>query len=143
MNGWSLVALPKLFATVLVAFCGLASLAAAIIWTGCARPQNDPPPARVGSEAGPSRIARIDRFDENILFLQEPNVPKSEVYACLGFPDWESKDLHVLAYRARNHQALFVSYGTNDFVTRYSVIKLKPTDSLPGIASTWAKAASP
>jgi len=71
------------------------------------------------------------------MFLKEAHVPVSEVYASFGRPDWESKPLRLVAYRAENNQALFVVYGTDNYVTRYAVRKIAATDSLQEVAPLW------
>ena len=122
---------------------GLVCLITSLIWIGCAsgagnsRP-NPPPSAWQPAPQFPAVAGNL-RFKENILFLKEANVPVAEVYGSFGAPDWESKALRLLAYRAQNHQALFVTYGTNNLVTRHAVKKLKTTDSLEEAASGWQR----
>jgi hypothetical protein len=132
----------RLVSCILVASGGLACLVAAIVWVGCASPaSNAPPPSPTPTRLDglfPTAL-RLDQFKKNVLFLQEANVPASEVYASFGRPDWESKELRLIAYRARNNQALFVSYGTNNLVLHYEVQKLKENDSLMDAACTWLK----
>ncbi|MCX6925525.1 MAG: hypothetical protein NT154_20295 [Verrucomicrobia bacterium] len=141
MNAFRL--LPKLRRSLLVIVLmigGVACVIASIAWSGCATgagsSNSDTP---TSYPTGPFRAAppRTKRFTENVIFLKETNVPVSEVYASFGQPDWESKPLRLIAYRAVNNQALYVVYGTNNYVTRYAVKKIAATDSLQEMASLW------
>ena len=123
---------------------GLACVIASIAWSGCATgggSSNSGTPTSYPTSypTEPFRAAppRNKRFTENVIFLKETNVPVSEVYASFGQPDWESTPLRLIAYRAVNNQALYVVYGTNNYVMRYSVKKIKATDSLQEVAPLW------
>jgi hypothetical protein len=128
-----------LLITVLV-IGGLAGVIASVAWSGCASGAGSSHEATATSyPIGPIRAAapRNYRFKENVMFLKEAHVPVSEVYASFGRPDWESEPLRLIAYRAENNQALFVVYGTNNYVTRYAVRKIAATDSLQEMAPLW------
>ena len=128
-----------------LALGGVACLVASIAWVGCASsagsagnyPSSTPATSWVNS--GRQSAPRNTRFRENVLFLQEANIPASEVYASFGPPDWESKELRLIAYRARNNQALFVAYGTNHLVTHHAVKKINAVDSLAEAAKVWLR----
>jgi hypothetical protein len=127
---------------IVLVISGVVCVMASIAWSSCA---TDPGSKQVSIPASPltdirnSPAARTPYFRENIDFLKAGNVPVSDVYASFGPPDWESKPLRLIAYRARNNQVLFVSYGTNNVVTYHAVRKLKANDSLQEIAPLWLR----
>jgi hypothetical protein len=130
----------RLLLMIVLVISGLACVIASIAWSGCASGANaSHENTAISYPTGPFRAAapKNYRFKENVLFLKEPHVPVSEVYASFGRPDWESKPLRLIAYRAENNQALIVAYGTDDCVTRYAVRKIAPTDSLQEVAPLW------
>jgi hypothetical protein len=130
----------RLLLMIVLVISGLACVVASIAWSGCASGAGaSHENTAISYPIGPIRAAapKNRRFKENVLFLREAQVPVSEVYASFGRPDWESKPLRLIAYRAENHQVLMVAYGTNDYVTRYAVRKIAPTDSLQEVAPLW------
>ena len=141
MNAFKLLPhLRRLWLIIVLVISGLGCVIASIAWSGCANGRGSSnSDNRTSYPTGPFRAAppRNKRFTENVIFLKETNVPVSEVYASFGQPDWESKPLRLIAYRAVNNQALYVVYGTNNYVTRYAVKKIEATDSLKEVAPLW------
>jgi hypothetical protein len=130
----------RLLLIIVLVIGGLACVIASIAWSGCASGAGSSHESTTTSyPTGPARAAapKNYRFKENVIFLKEAHVPVSEVYASFGRPDWESKPLCLIAYRAENNQALIVVYGTNNYVTRYTVRKIAGTDSLQEVAPLW------
>ena len=135
----------RLWFIMVLVISALACVIASIAWSGCASGAGSGHEGTAISyptgsyPTGPVRPAapRNYRFKENVIFLKEAHVPVSEVYASFGQPDWESKPLRLIAYRAVNNQALYVVYGTNNYVTRYAVRKIAATDSLQEVAPLW------
>ena len=131
---------------VVLASGGLACLIASGVWIGCAssggssgnNPPRIPPAAWQPPQRYPAAASNV-RFKENILFLKAAGIPVAEVHSSFGPPDWESKELRLIAYKAQNNQALFVTYGTNNLVTRHAVKKLKATEVLAEAASLWLR----
>ena len=131
---------------VVLASAGLACCMASIAWIGCASSAgssgSSPPSIPAAAWQPPQRFSfapRNLRFKDNIIFLKEANLPVPEVYASLGPPDWESKELRLIAYKAQNNQALFVTYGTNNLVSRHAVKKLTASEVLAEAASLWLR----
>lgn len=140
---WSVAGIAKvrhLLLIIVLVISGLACVIASIAWSGCASGAGaSHENTAISYPTGPIRAAapKNHSFKENVLFLKEAHVPVSEVYASFGQPDWESKPLRLIAYRAENNQALIVAYGTDDYVTRYAVRKIAPTDALQEVAPLW------
>lgn len=126
--------------SVLVLAGGLACTLAAFTWVGCATNPDGSSRYRPSYEsryAYNTGLTKDARLKERIYFLTESNVSVAEVNVRLGIPDWQSKELRLLAYRVRKDQVLFITYGVDNLVTRHELLKFKPADSLSEAAITW------